>query len=331
MSHRVEIHPVGKSFMVDESQSVLEAALKAGITLRHSCRDGLCGECRAPILSGAVRYIDADGIALEESDLSGKTGLMCVAQPSSDLVIESLEVTELEGISVQKCASRVMKKDIVSDDVVVLRLAPAPGVEFAFKPGQYLDLTLNGCESRSYSMASLPHDSQVELHVRKMVGGSVSPVIFDDMKPKSIVTIEGPFGTFYIRDTTAPIILLCSGTGFAPIKSMMLDLIDQGNQRQVVLYWGGRRVSDLYMDDLCKEWAVDNPWFNYIPVLSESVDEGWEGAIGFVHQAVVENHSDMSTFEAYVCGAPIVVSSAKHSFIEQCNLKAENFYSDAFL
>ncbi len=331
MGMTVQIEPADKSFTVEASQTILEAALEAGITLKHSCRDGQCGECRATILSGAVSYADPAGIKLEQSDLEGKTGLMCVGHATADLVIEAPEVTELEEISVQKCAGRTMAKEAVSDDVAVLKIAPAPGINFAFKPGQYLDLTVKGYDTRSYSMASTDADALIELHVRKMPDGAVSPFIVDELKPKAIVTIEGPYGTFYVRDSDSPIIMVASGTGFAPVKSMMLDLVARGNTRPVALYWGGRCQQDLYMDQLCQQWAEQNRWFSYIPVLSDSVDEGWNGRTGFVHQAVVDDIADMSAYEVYACGAPIVVSSARRDFVELCGLEPDRFYSDAFV
>ncbi|MBR9867418.1 MAG: 2Fe-2S iron-sulfur cluster binding domain-containing protein [Oceanospirillales bacterium] len=331
MGITVQIEPVDKSFTAEESQTVLEAALKAGITLKHSCRNGQCGECRAPILSGAVSYKKTESIKLEQSDLEGRTGLMCVGHAISDLVIEAPEVTELEGISVQKCAGRTMAKETVSDDVAVLKIAPAPGVNFAFKPGQYLDLTIKGYATRSYSMASTDSEGLIELHVRKMPGGAVSPIIVDELKHKAIVTIEGPFGTFYVRDSDRPMVMIASGTGFAPVKSMMQGLIASGNSRPVALYWGGRAKQDLYMDKLCQQWAEQNSWFSYTPVLSENTDAGWVGRTGFVHQSVVDDLPDLSAYEVYVCGAPIVVSSAKRDCIGLCGLNPDHFFSDAFV
>lgn len=330
MGITVQIEPVDKSFTAEASQTVLEAAFKAGITLKHSCRDGQCGECRTPILSGAVSYKNPEAIKLEPSDFEGRTGLMCVGHATEDLVIEAPEVTGLEGISVQKCAGRTLVKESVSDDVAVLKIAPAPGISFAFKPGQYLDLTIKGCDPRSYSMANLDSEGVVELHVRKMPGGAVSPIIVDELKPKAIVTIEGPFGTFYVRDSDRPIVMIASGTGFAPVKSMMQGLITSGNTRPVALYWGGRCKQDLYMDELCHQWAEENSWFSYTPVLSESTGEGWVGRSGFVHQAVVDDMPDLSAYEVYVCGAPIVVSSAKRDCVERCRLNPDHFFSDAF-
>ncbi|MCB1755753.1 MAG: 2Fe-2S iron-sulfur cluster binding domain-containing protein [Gammaproteobacteria bacterium] len=332
MAYQVNIEPVGKSFKAEADASVLESAFKAGITLKHSCRDGQCGECRAPIKSGAVRYADPDALSLADSDKAGETGLMCQALPTGDLTIEAPEVTELDGISVQKFAGRVMGKEQVSDDVAVLKIGPAPGVEFRFKPGQYVDLTLRGHPSRSYSMSSLDSDNTIELQVRRMQDGYVSHFIYDELATKAVVTLEGPFGTFYVRDSDSPIVFTASGTGFAPIMGMMRDLIERGNQRPVVLYWGGRRLKDLYEDALCREWADTLDWFSYVPVLSEAAEaDQWSGRTGFVHQAVVDDREDLSDVEAYVCGAPVVVEAARRDFIGLRGLKPEHFFSDAFV
>ncbi|GGB85075.1 CDP-6-deoxy-delta-3,4-glucoseen reductase [Marinobacterium zhoushanense] len=327
---QVRVEPAGKSFSVEAGQSVLEAGLKAGITLKHSCRDGQCGECRTTIVSGLVDYAEGLQDKLIDSDREGCTGLMCQARPLGDLVIDAPEVTELEGISIQKFPVRVMSKQILSDDVVVLRLAPAPGVEFRCMPGQYIDLQMRDGNTRSYSMAATDDSGQIELHIRKMPGGVVSGFIYDELKEKAILTAEGPFGTFYIRDGDAPIILTASGTGFAPIKAIVEQLIRDGNTRPVHLYWGGRRLENLYHHQRCLDWAAELPWLTYIPVLSD--EEGiWGGRTGFVHQAVVDDFPDLSSHEVYVCGAPIVVSSARRDFVDKCNLDLNNFHSDAFV
>ncbi|MBV1790724.1 2Fe-2S iron-sulfur cluster binding domain-containing protein [Marinobacterium sp. D7] len=330
MNVQVRVEPAGKSFSVEAGQSVLEAGLKAGITLKHSCRDGQCGECRTTIVSGRVAYADELREKLIDSDLEGCTGLMCQARPLSDLVIDAPEVTELEGISIQKFPVRVLSKQLLSDDVVVLRLAPAPGIEFRCMPGQYIDLQMRDGNTRSYSMAATDDSGQIELHIRRMPGGQVSGFIYDELKERAILTAEGPFGTFYLRGGEAPIVLTASGTGFAPIKAIVEQLIRDGNERPVHLYWGGRRLVDLYYHQICLDWATELPWLSYIPVLSE--EEGvWGGRTGFVHQAVVDDYPDLSGHEAYVCGAPIVVASARRDFVEKCSLDLNNFHSDAFV
>lgn len=329
----ITVNPVGKQFECHEGETILDAALRSGVMLKHGCRDGRCGDCRtvseSPLAEGAVTY--PAGLALAESDLAGETLLCCQAVAHQDLALNAPEVTALEGISVQKLVSRVLAKDLVSPDVVVLKLMLAPGSDFRYRPGQYIDIGLPDGVTRSYSMASAVLDNNaIELHIRLKVGGVATPFIFNELGLRKMVSVEGPYGSFYRRDTMAPMVLLASGTGFAPIKAMMEQLISEGNERSVHLYWGGRAVADLYMHELCCGWAERLPWFEYIPVVSD-VTDGWSGKTGFVHQAVIADLPDLAAYEVYACGAPIVIESARRDFTSICGLLADNFYSDAFV
>jgi CDP-4-dehydro-6-deoxyglucose reductase len=152
------------------------------------------------------------------------------------------------------------------------------------------------------------------------------------MKEKDILRIEGPFGSFFLReDSDAPIVMLASGTGFAPIKALLEQMQQQGITRPTTLYWGGRRPSDLYMADWIGAFAAANQWLRYVPVVSDALPEdGWNGRSGFVHRAVLQDHADLSGFQVYACGAPIVVDSAKREFCAQAGLLEDNFFADAF-
>ena len=152
------------------------------------------------------------------------------------------------------------------------------------------------------------------------------------MKERDILRFEGPMGTFFLRDDSdKPVILLASGTGFAPLKAIVEHMINEKSTRPIVLYWGARRPHDLYMDALCRQWAADLPQFTYVPVVSNALEEDqWQGRTGFVHHAVMADLPDMAAYQVYACGAPIVVESANSDFVKLCNLPAEEFYADAF-
>jgi CDP-4-dehydro-6-deoxyglucose reductase len=152
------------------------------------------------------------------------------------------------------------------------------------------------------------------------------------MKERDILRFEGPLGTFFVRDDSdKPMVLLASGTGFAPIKAIVEHLVQTGSKRAMTLYWGGRRPQDLYMDALCREWAATLPNFNYVPVISNAeADDNWSGRTGFVHQAVMADLPDLAGHQVYACGAPIMVESAKRDFVAQCQLPDDEFYADAF-
>lgn len=220
----------------------------------------------------------------------------------------------------------------LSDDVMRVRLRPVNEAPLIYYPGQYLDVLLEGGHRRSYSMATAVGDRMLELHIRHMPGGRFTDQLFNAVQPGHRLALEGPAGDFYLRATKAPVILLASGTGFAPLKALVEQAIRDGNTRAMQLYWGGRRRRDLYMDTLCHAWAKELPWFEYIPVLSSATsDDAWTGRTGNVHLAVLEDHADLSQHEVYACGAPVMVETAREAFTSARSLPSASFYADSFL
>jgi CDP-4-dehydro-6-deoxyglucose reductase len=218
----------------------------------------------------------------------------------------------------------------------VLKLQLPANQNFKYRAGQYVEFILRDGARRSYSMANAPHDlgspPAIELHLRHMPGGRFTDHVFTAMKDKDILRMEGPFGSFFVReDSERPIVLLASGTGFAPIKAIVEHLRFKASTRPAVLYWGGRRPHDLYMDDWCRRAAAELPWLRYVPVVSDALPEdAWQGRTGFVHRAVMEDFPDLSGHQVYACGAPVVVESAKRDFGAVCGLPVEEFHADAF-
>jgi CDP-4-dehydro-6-deoxyglucose reductase len=202
-----------------------------------------------------------------------------------------------------------------------------------FLPGQYLEFLLRDGSRRSFSMANAPHDDAlVELHVRHVPGGQFTDHVFGKMKERDILRFEGPHGTFFLReDSDKPIVFVASGTGFAPIKSILQSAFAKGIDRPMVLYWGGRRPKDLYMNALADGWAAAHANFRYVPVISDALPEdGWRGRTGFVHRAVMADLPDLSGYQVYACGVPVMVDSARKDFVEQCGLPEDEFYADSF-
>lgn len=239
--------------------------------------------------------------------------------------------------AVQLPASRTLSVRIASidkagSDVVVLRLHQDSGAPLAYLPGQYLDVLLADGIRRSYSMATMGGGDTLELHIRHLPGGRFTDHVFGALQAGERLTLEGPAGDFYLRESRAPVILLASGTGFAPVKAIMQQAIAQGNPRKVTLYWGGRKAADLYQHTLCQQWAAELAWFAYIPVISEpAAGNQWQGRTGLVHQAVLDDHADLSAHHVYACGAPLMVAAARTSFSLERNLPATQFFADAFL
>ena len=334
MSYQLQILPVDLSCPLLPGQTVLDAALADGLMLKHSCRTGTCGSCKGQVLSGDVDHGDSSLEVLSAAERAQGLALFCCATARSDLVIEAPEVTALRGISIQQMGVRVASIDKVSSDVAVLRLMLAPGAAFAYLPGQYVQVLLKDGSRRSYSMATRSaRDNQLELHIRHMPGGVFSGHVFNALQPKAILRMEGPFGSFYLRDSERPMIFLASGTGFAPIQALLEQLREQGhNRRPVYLYWGGRRREDLYRHEQLLAWEAQLPWLRYTPVLSDPTPAcDWQGATGFVHRQVLSDFQSLKGFEVYACGAPIVVDSARRDYVELRQLEAADFYADAFV
>lgn len=331
--HTVTLQPSGQQFQVEEGESVLTAALRAGFILPYGCKDGACGSCKAKILSGEVDYGVYQHRALTDAERAQGKALLCQAQALTDLVVEARTIGAAQGIQIKTLPCRVQAMERLADDVIVLTLKLPANEQFKFLAGQFIEFLLRDGVRRSYSMANPPHDaSLLQLHIRFMSGGKFTEHVFGKMKERDILRFEGPLGTFFLRtDSDKPIVLVASGTGFAPIKAIIEHALHEGVARPMTLYWGGRRPKDLYLNALAEKWAAEHPDFKYVPVVSDALPEDrWQGRTGFVHRAVMEDFPDLSGYQVYACGAPLMVDAARHDFAERCGLPEGEFFADSF-
>ena len=336
MSFQVTVQPAARSFVVERDEAILPAAIRQGIGLPYGCRDGACGSCKSRLVEGRVIHgahqLKALSVAEEEAGFI----LTCCATPQTDCVIEARSVPGAGEYPVLKMPSRVLSIDRPAPDVAVIRLQLPANQNLQYRAGQYVEFILRDGARRSYSMANAGHalgsPPAIELHLRHMPGGVFTDHVFGTMKVKDILRMEGPFGSFFLREDSAkPMILLASGTGFAPIKAIVQQLQHQGSQRPAVLYWGGRRRADLYQHDWCEQATAEMPNLRYVPVLSEpAAEDAWAGRTGFVHLAVMADFPDLSAHQVYACGAPVMVDAAQRDFVARCGLPAEEFYADSF-
>lgn len=329
MTFQTTIQPSGHQFPVETNETILEAAIRHGYNLPYSCRDGVCGACKGKVLQGEIDH--GHGSALTEAEKNGGMALFCCAKPQSDLVIECQEVSAVKDIQVKTMPCRVHSMEKPAADVMVLKLKLPANERLQFLAGQYIDILLKDQKPRSFSLANAPHsDDFLELHIRNITGGAFTHHVFSEMKERDILRFKGPLGTFFLReDSDKPIIFVASGTGFAPIKAIIEHALYIGIERPMRFYWGARKLSDLYMLDMAKQWEAQGIVFT--PVLSDALPEDeWQGRTGLVHQAVLEDYSDLSPYVVYVCGAPVVVEAAHTNFTAQRGLPNEAFFSDAF-
>jgi CDP-4-dehydro-6-deoxyglucose reductase len=330
--HSVTIQPSGHQFQVEDGEAVLAAALRQGFVLPYGCKNGACGSCKGKILSGSVDYGVYQHKALTDEEKSQGKALFCQAKPLSDLVIEARTIGAVKDIPVKTLPCRVQKLERVADDVMILGLKLPANERLQFLPGQNLEFLLKDGSRRCFSMANAPHDDElIQLHVRHVPGGQFTDHVFGKMKERDILRFEGPHGTFFLREDSAkPIVFVASGTGFAPIKSIIEHALNKGIARPMTLYWGGRRPKDLYLHALASGWAQQGK-LTYVPVISDALPEdAWAGRTGFVHRAVMADFPDLSGHQVYACGVPIMVDSARRDFIAGCKLPEDEFYADSF-
>jgi CDP-4-dehydro-6-deoxyglucose reductase len=332
MSLTITVQPAGRQFNVARDGTILAAAIEQGIGLPYGCKDGACGSCKSRLLEGRVIHGAHQSKALSADEEAAGYVLTCCAIPQTDCTLEARSVPA-EGVHpVLKMPVRVSSLTKAAPDVLIVKLQLPATQNFQYHAGQYLEFILRDGARRSYSMANAPGSTpEAELHIRHMPGGKFTDHAFTALKERDILRAEGPFGSFFLRDGEQPMVLLASGTGFAPIKALIEQLERQGSQRAATLYWGGRRPHDLYMNDWAAAAAARLPWFRYVPVVSDAAeDDAWTGRTGFVHRAVLEDFTDLKGHQVYACGAPIVVECARRDFALEAGLPDDQFFADAF-
>jgi len=340
MSFTITLKPAQRSFKVEADEAILAAAIRQGVGLPYGCRDGACGSCKSRLLEGRVVHSEHQIKALSAAEEDAGLILTCCAQPQTDCLVEARSVPGAGEFPVLKLPTRVMRIDRPSADVTVLRLQLPANQNLQYRAGQYIEFILPGLQGtgvrRSYSMANAPANlgspPAIELHIRHMPGGQFTDHVFGVMKEKDILRLEGPFGSFFLREeSNKPIVLLASGTGFAPVKALIEQMQIKRITRPAVLYWGCRRKADLYQHDWCLQATAEMPQLRFVPVLSDAQPEDtWTGRTGLVHQAVMQDFPDLSAHQVYACGAPLMVAAAERDFVAQCGLPADEFYADAF-
>ena len=320
----------GKRFDVEAQESVLDAARRVGLALPYSCLSGVCGSCKATLISGQCHYPRNPPSALNAAELARHQVLLCQAVPLSDLVIAAREVASVADMSRRTLALKVIEKSLLAPDVVRLLLQPSRGVALKRLPGQYLDVLLADGKRRAFSIANAPHTgSEIELHVRHVAGGGFTRHVFEDLQPGAVLRVEGPLGTFVPREhSERPILFVAGGTGFAPVKALIEHFLHLATRRSMTLYWGARAPDELYLRKLPEIWTTVAPSLRFVPVVS--VAEARHGErTGLVHEAVLEDHPDLAAFDVYMSGPPALIDAGRRSFI-QAGLPEDRLYYDSF-
>ncbi len=332
MSFRVHVEPSGHQFDANDGETILSAALRAGLALPYSCRSGLCGACKGRIVHGSVDYGEYEDKALSAYERADGKALFCQSRPLTDLIVEAHEASAAEGIPIKTLPCRVVRLEQLAHDVMALHLKLPQTERLQFLAGQYIDMLLRGGRRRSFSLANAPHDDDVlQIHVRHVAGGQFSEYVFNGMKERELLRFQGPYGIFFLRnDADRPILLMAGGTGFAPIKSIVEHALAKRETRPLHLFWGARRTRDLYMHELARSWQHEHDNFRYTPVLSHAqLEDGWSGCTGWVHEVLLSDYPDLSSYDVYASGPPPMIEAGRRAFVAH-RLPEEQLYFDSF-
>jgi len=340
---QLTLHPGPARVAARPGETLLEAGLRAGLALPYDCRAGGCGVCTCTVLNGRIDPGPFQAAALTPAMQARGQALMCCAVALDDVEIEVEGVASLavaEAQTLRRWQARVQRMERLSPDLMRLFIALPDGEHLAFTAGQYINILLPDGARRAFSFANAPADpgqppstagDVIELHVRLIPGGRFTTHVFEAMQVGDRIDFEGPLGRFTLHDSERPILMLAGATGFAPIKSILEEAFRRGVRRPIELYWGVRTERDLYLQDLLARWQAEHGNFRYVPVLSEAGDDAaWAGRRGFVHEALLADHPDLSGYEVYACGSVRMVQAAVPDFLAH-GLGEQFCFSDAFV
>lgn len=329
-THRVTLLPSNESFSVSEDETILAAGLKHEYQLPFSCRAGSCGYCVANIESGEITYPNGFPDAITEQDAKQGKVLLCQAHATTNVAIKARLPKKSTAFPLKTVPCRLIEKQLLNKDVLLLRFQLPKRERFEFLPGQYVELLLPGNKRRSFSLANLPNDDNiVEFHIRYYEGGLFSEMAFKELPENSLLRLHGPLGEFSLdNDSERPAIMIAGGTGFSPIKSIIDFSLQEKRTLPIHIYWGSRDKAGLYLHEVAEQWANEFEHIHYEPVLSED-DDSWQGKTGWVHDAVLNDFEELSNYDVYACGPPPMIKAVRDSFVEK-GLNSERFFCDSF-
>lgn len=315
------------AFVSEPEKTVLDSAMSKGIFLEYSCKTGRCGACKAKVLQGETSILQEEQ-ALLDGDVAAGFILTCCRSATTDLELDIEDCGDFFKCESKTLPCRVDSISKLAADVVCVVLRVPSNSALTYLAGQYIDVIAFGVR-RSYSIANAPHaDGKVELHIRHVDEGFLSRYWFNESKVNDLLRLEGPLGTFSLRNLNSEnIVFLATGTGIAPVKAMLEKLADAPEQligKRIYVYWGGRTVADFY-------WQPDFDCLplKFVPVMSRA-DAAWSGRRGYVQQAMLEDKPDLKKSVVYACGSGMMIQSAREELVEN-GLPSKNFYSDAFV
>ena len=321
---KITINPDKIEFNAEQDVTVLDAGLAQKLNLPHSCKNGVCGACKSKLVSGEVILDQYNPKTLTADDIHQGYTLLCKAHAVTDLIFDIPNV--LDGFPIKIMPAKVLTVEKINNTAIITLKLPA-NLSFGFHAGQYLEIMFKG-QNRSYSLASSPQSaSEIELHVKYHPGGAFSEYVWNELKTDSLVRFKGPLGAFRLQKSDSPLLMVCTGTGFAPIKSILEYMCTNNDSREINLYWGNRGIEDFYCTEILSKWQSKLN-LKIIKCLSGEQHTGYYH--GRVTDAVEEDFGNLDKYELYACGNPQMIEDMFELASEKLGLARDKFFSDAF-
>jgi CDP-4-dehydro-6-deoxyglucose reductase, E3 len=316
MSAHVQVEPSGREFFVDGNDSLLEAALRSGLSLDYGCSAGSCGKCKARVVSGQVQRTRHSDYALTAAEKNAGVVLMCCHTALTDLVIEAREAHGARDMPLQAIDARVKSVSPLGDEVRLLHLQTPRSNRLRFLAGQSATLSLAGGIGAALPVASCPCDDRnLQFHVRRAPGDAFAERVFAGLKGADVVHLEGPRGEFVLDEASPrPLVFIAGEEGFAPIKSLIEHAMALDVAETLHLVWVARGAGGHYLDNLCRSWsdALDN--FHYAPIASDD-----ESAL----ERVLQDHPRLAERDVYVAGPAAWASAVEFQLLERALPRAQ--------
>jgi len=335
MTYELTIEPLGATIEVEEDQTILDAALRAGIWLPHACCHGLCATCKIDVIDGEVDHGEASSFALMDFERDEGKTLACCARLESDVTIEAdiEEEPDAESIPVKDFPGTVSRIEALTPTIKGIFIELDEPIHF--QAGQYINLELPAhIGSRAFSLANAPgQGNEVELNIRIVPGGAGTTWIHEDLKAGDRITLSGPYGRFFVRKSAeSPMIFMAGGSGLSSPRSMILDLLGEGCTHPIALVYGQRSRDELYYHDEFLALAEQHDNFTYVPALSDEPEgTDWAGFRGFVHDAAIAHFdNDFRGHKAYLCGPPLMIDACIGALM-QGRLFENDIFTERFI
>lgn len=338
MSNELTIEPLGVTLDVEEGQTILDAALRAGLWIPHACCHGLCATCKVQVLEGEVDHGEASSFALMDFERDEGKALACCARLDGDLTIE-VEIDpdpDARQIPVEDFSGVVRRVVDLTPTIKGIFIELDRAIDF--QAGQYVNLSIGDSGLvRAFSLSQPPSAGRhIELNVRLVPGGEGTAWVHQALHEGMSVHLTGPYGRFFVRKSQeAPSLFMAGGSGLSSPRAMILDLLEHDPEARITLIYGQRTLDELYYHDEFLALAQRHSGLTYIPVLShEPAGSGWQGQRGFVHDAALEYFQrDFRGWKAYLCGPPLMIEACIGALMQgrlfEQDIHTEKFFSAA--